>query len=77
MNTNRKMETLFDLPEPNPKHPAKYRLNFISTFAKMLKDSRRVMLEHIRIPVPSMGLGTNAELRVPYESIVLFGKGSR
>lgn len=36
------MNTLFDMPAPNPKHPAKYSHGFTVEFARMLKTAKRV-----------------------------------
>ena len=37
------MNTLFDLPTPNPKHPAKYTDVLLSTAVKMLNGSHRIL----------------------------------
>lgn len=37
------MNTLFDLPDPRAKHPAKYTDVLLTTFVKFLRDSKRVL----------------------------------
>jgi hypothetical protein len=37
------MNTLFDLPSPNPEHPARYTDILLSTFVRMLKGRNRVL----------------------------------